>query len=90
MIRTKLVVTNKLGIHARPAGMIVDITGQIKSDVTFIFEGSRANAKSILNVMMLAVPPLAEIEVEINGEDEQEVLQKLEQLFHDNFNEEPA
>lgn len=88
MISKKLIVTNKLGIHARPAGLIVDLTGQTKSNVTFIFEGTRTNAKSILNVMMLAVPPGAELEVEIDGEDEAEVFAKLEQLFHDNFNEE--
>lgn len=90
MISKTLTVTNKLGIHARPAGMIVDLTCQLKSDITFIYEGTRANAKSILNVMMLAVPPGSEIEVEIEGEDEEESFQKLEALFHDNFNEEPA
>lgn len=90
MISRSLIVTNKLGIHARPAGMIVDLTAQTKSNVTFIFEGTRANAKSILNVMMLAVPPGASLTIEIDGEDEEEAFSKLEQLFNDNFNEEPA
>ena len=90
MIEKVLKVTNKLGIHARPAGMIVDITGPAKSDVFIVFEGSRANAKSILNVMMLAIPLGSEVTFEVEGEDEQEVVQKLENLFHDNFNEEPG
>lgn len=90
MISRSLVVTNKLGIHARPAGMIVDLTAQMKSNITFIFEDTRANAKSILNVMMLAVPPGASLDIEIDGEDEEEAFCKLEQLFNDNFNEEPA
>lgn len=90
MIVKTLTVTNKLGVHARPAGMIVDITGPAKSEVSIIFEGSKANAKSILNVMMLAIPMGSEVRFEANGEDEEEVLQKLEQLFHDNFNEEPC
>lgn len=89
MIEKSLTVTNKLGIHARPAGMIVDITGPAKSDVFIVFEGTKANAKSILNVMMLAIPLGSEVRFEVDGEDEQEVVQKLEQLFHDNFNEEP-
>ena len=89
MIEKTLTVTNKLGIHARPAGMIVDITGPAKSDVFIVFEGTKANAKSILNVMMLANPLGSEVRFEVDGEDEQEVVQKLEQLFHDNFNEEP-
>ena len=87
MIEKVLTVTNKLGIHARPAGMIVDITGPAKSDVFIVFEGSKANAKSILNVMMLAIPMGSEVCFEVDGEDEQDVVQRLEQLFHDNFNE---
>ena len=89
MITKIFTVSNKLGIHARPAGMIVDITGQAKSDVSIIFDGSKANAKSILNVMMLAIPVGSEVRFEVDGEDEQEVVLKLETLFHDNFNEEP-
>ena len=90
MIEKTLVVTNKLGIHARPAGMIVDITGQAKSDIFIVFEGSKANAKSILNVMMLAIPAGSEVKVEIDGEDEDQVASQLESLFNDHFNEEPC
>ncbi|MCQ2101634.1 MAG: HPr family phosphocarrier protein [Fibrobacter sp.] len=90
MIVKTLVVTNKLGIHARPAGMIVDITGQAKSDISIVFEGSKANAKSILNVMMLAIPAGSEVKFEIDGEDEENVASLLEGLFNDHFNEEPC
>ncbi len=90
MIEKTLVVTNKLGIHARPAGMIVDITGQAKSDISIVFEGSKANAKSILNVMMLAIPAGSEVKFEIDGEDEESVASLLESLFNDHFNEEPC
>ena len=90
MIEKTLVVTNKLGIHARPAGMIVDITGQAKSDVFIVFEGSKANAKSILNVMMLAIPAGSQVTFEIDGEDEEQVASQLESLFNDHFNEEPC
>ena len=90
MIAKTLTVTNKLGIHARPAGMIVDITGPAKSDVSIVFEGSKANAKSILNVMMLAIPAGSEVKFEIDGEDEEQVASQLESLFNDHFNEEPC
>ena len=90
MIAKALVVTNKLGIHARPAGMIVDITGQAKSDISIVFEGSKANAKSILNVMMLAIPAGSQVTFEIDGEDEEQVASQLESLFNDHFNEEPC
>ena len=70
--------------------MIVDITGPAKSDVAIIFEGSKANAKSILNVMMLAIPAGSEVKFEIDGEDEEQVASQLESLFNDHFNEEPC
>lgn len=83
----EIVVTNKLGIHARPAGMIVDITGKAKSDITLEYEGNKVNAKSILNVMMLAITPGSTVKFIANGEDEDQVLDKLEQLFRENFHE---
>lgn len=90
MITKTFIVSNKLGVHARPAGMIVDITGQAKSNVSIIFDGSKANAKSILNVMMLAIPASSEVKFEVDGEDEDQVVQQLEKLFNDHFNEEPC
>ena len=87
MIEKTLTVTNKLGIHARPAGMIVDITGPAKSDVFIVFEGTKANAKSILNVMMLAAEPGSEIKFVINGPDEERVAEELEKLFANRFYE---
>lgn len=70
--------------------MIVDITGQAKSDISIVFEGSKANAKSILNVMMLAIPAGSEVKFEIDGEDEENVASLLENLFNEHFNEEPC
>lgn len=88
MISKSIQVINKLGVHARPAGMIVDITGKAKSEVSIIYNGTKANAKSILNVMMLAITPGSEVLFEADGEDENEVIQQLEQLFLEKFDEE--
>ncbi len=83
----EIVVTNKLGVHARPAGMIVDLTGKSKSDITLEYEGNKVNAKSILNVMMLAITPGSTVKFIANGEDEKQILDQLEQLFRENFHE---
>ena len=69
MIEKTLVVQNRQGIHARPAGMIVEITSRSNSEVTFKYQEYSANAKSILNVMMLAVIPGAEVFVSVEGDD---------------------
>ncbi len=83
----EIVVTNKLGVHARPAGMIVDITGKSSSDISLEYEGTKVNAKSILNVMMLAITPGSTVKFIASGEDEEQVLDQLEQLFRENFHE---
>lgn len=88
MIEKTLLVQNKQGIHARPAGMIVEITSRSDSEVTFKYQEMTANAKSILNVMMLAAIPGSEVFVQIDGSDEEETMDKLEQLFEDKFHEE--
>ena len=87
MVKDTLKVVNKLGIHARPSSMIVELTTASQSNVTMIYQGTRVNAKSILNIMMLAVEPGNSIDVEIDGPDEQEVLGRLKELFNSKFNE---
>ena len=88
MIEKILVVQNRQGIHARPAGMIVELTSRAESEVTFRYQSVTANAKSILNVMMLAVIPGSEVLVVVDGVDEVDTMNKLEQLFDDKFHEE--
>ena len=88
MLTKEIVVTNKLGGPARPAGMIVDITGKSQSDISLEYEGNKVNAKSILNVMMLAITPGSTVRFTADGADEDQVLNQLEQLFRENFHEE--
>jgi phosphocarrier protein HPr len=83
----KLTVVNSSGIHARPSGKIVEVTNRAISDVRMKYNGILANAKSILNIMMLAVEPGAEVEFFIEGEDEEKVGQELTELFERKFDE---
>jgi phosphocarrier protein len=87
MIRHKLTVQNTLGLHARPAGHIVNIASSAQSSVELIYSEQRVNAKSILNLMMLAIEPGAEVEFIIDGPDEQKVADELTELFNNKFNE---
>lgn len=87
MIRKILKVENKLGVHARPAGLLVELTSKAESEVFILFEGTRANAKSILNVMMLAMEPGAEVEFEVEGSDEEKTMVAIEELFAARFYE---
>ena len=88
MLSKEIVVTNKLGVHARPAGMIVDITGKSKSDVSLEYEGNKVNAKSLMNLIAACIKFGAEIEVQCSGDDEEAALAKAKELITSGLGEE--
>ncbi len=88
MVELELEVVNSSGIHARPSGMIVELTTRANSDVRMKYNGILANAKSILNIMMLAVEPGGQVTFTINGDDEEKVAAELTELFAKGFHEE--
>jgi phosphocarrier protein HPr len=84
----EMVVTNKLGIHARPAAMFVKTANQFKSDVYVEKDGETVNGKSIMGLMMLAAGPGSKIKVKVEGEDCSQALMELETLMRKKFGEE--
>ena len=87
MITENVTIVNKLGLHARAASKLVNCAGQFESEVFITRKGNRVNAKSIMGVMMLAASKGAELELEIEGNDEQACLDALLQLIGDRFGE---
>jgi phosphocarrier protein HPr len=85
MLSKLLKVTNEAGIHARPAAAVVETSARFKSGVFFVKGDIRANAKSIMNIMLLAAEYGAEILVEADGPDEEEALAAIEKLFAERF-----
>jgi phosphocarrier protein HPr len=83
----ELVVLNKLGIHARPAAMIVRITNKFKSEVFVEKDEEQVNGKSIMGLMMLAAGNGSKVKFVVTGEDAQLMLTELEQLFARKFDE---
>ncbi len=88
MIETKVKITNKHGLHARPAAKLVQLAGKFKSEVTILKDGLEVNGKSIMGVMMLAAEPGSEIILKIDGEDEQQAAEALLNLIRNGFDEE--
>lgn len=82
-----LKVQNQMGIHARPAAMIVRITNKYTSDVFFEKDDEQVNGKSIMGLMMLAAGKDSEIKALVTGPDATECLDALEELFATKFNE---
>jgi len=83
----EIVVSNKLGLHARAAAKLTQLAGQFKSDV-FISKGAqRVNAKSIMGVMMLAAGIRSTVKVEAIGADAESALNAIQKMFDEKFGE---
>ena len=87
MIRTTLVISNKLGLHARASAKLTKLATSFKSEVFMSRNGRRVNAKSIMGIMMLAAGLGAEVELETEGVDEQEAADAIAALVNDKFGE---
>ncbi len=87
MLEKKVRVQNKLGLHARPAALLVKTANKFKSDVFLTRESQVVNGKSIMGVMMLAANHGSEITLSVKGEDEEAALAELTRLFDNKFGE---
>ncbi|HMC28134.1 MAG TPA: HPr family phosphocarrier protein [Verrucomicrobiae bacterium] len=87
-ITKELVVTNKLGIHARPAAMFVRTASKFDCDIYVEKDGERVNGKSIMGLMMLAAGPGSKLLLTAEGEDAARAVVELEALVKRNFDEE--
>jgi phosphocarrier protein HPr len=83
----ELLVQNKMGIHARPAAMIVRITNKFKADVFVEKDDEQVNGKSIMGLMMLAAGKGSKVKFLASGEDAAQLLAELEALFAKKFDE---
>lgn len=83
----ELLVQNKMGIHARPAAMIVRITNKFKADVLVEKDEEQVNGKSIMGLMMLAAGKGSKVKFIANGADASAMLSELDQLFARKFDE---
>lgn len=87
MIQTQLTIINKLGLHARAAAKFVACTQSYASSIRVGQSGELVDGKSIMSVMMLAAGQGTVLDVEIQGEDEEEALSGLAALIDNRFEE---
>jgi len=81
-------VSNKLGIHARPAAMFVKTATKFTCDIFVEKDGERVNGKSIMGLMMLAAGPGSKLTVSADGQDASQALAELDALMKRRFDEE--
>jgi phosphocarrier protein HPr len=87
MPQLEIVISNKLGLHARAAAKLTQLAGQFSGEI-FISKGAqRVNAKSIMGVMMLAAGIGSTVKLEASGGDAEQALSAMQALFNDKFGE---
>lgn len=87
MLKKKVNIVNKLGLHARPSALLVSTAAKFSSEVYFAKDGLRVNGKSIMGVMMLAAEEGAEIVIEVDGDDEEKAMVAIVKVINSGFGE---
>jgi|TARA_A100001388_G_C28553927_1_gene396178 phosphocarrier protein HPr len=87
MIKKKLTILNKLGLHARAAAKVVSTANDFKSTITITKDGKIADARSIMKLLMLSASKGSNISVEVDGTDQRDAMQSIEKLFNNKFDE---
>tara|TARA_R110002096_G_scaffold351761_2_gene544804 strand:+ start:2576 stop:2845 length:270 start_codon:yes stop_codon:yes gene_type:complete len=87
MIEDQATICNKLGLHARAAAKFVATASEFESEIEIEKDGKRVNGKSIMGVMMLAASKGSNINLFIDGADEQDAIIKIKKLIASRFGE---
>ena len=83
----KLVIINKLGMHARASAKFVSLAAEFSAEITLQRNGQQVNGKSIMGIMMLAAAKGAEIQLCADGKDEKKAVEALAELINNRFGE---
>jgi len=87
VIRTQVIIINKLGLHARAAAKFVSCAAAFSSSIQAGKDGKLVDGKSIMSVMMLAAGKGSVLDLQIDGRDEEAALEALKNLIENRFDE---
>ncbi|MBB5358943.1 phosphocarrier protein [Rhodanobacter sp. ANJX3] len=87
MLEQEIVVSNKLGLHARASAKLVQLVQGFKATVWLVSRGREVNAQSIMGVMMLAAGIGTPLIIRADGADEQAAVTAVADLFARKFDE---
>lgn len=88
IVERQIQITNKLGLHARPAGKLLETAGNFNCDVQLIMDQGEANVKNILDVLSLACSQGTLITIRVAGDDPRPAMDAITELIGNNFGEE--
>ncbi len=87
MIKKKVKIINKLGLHARASSKLTQLASQFSSEIFLIKNNKKVNAKNIMDILMLAASIGTEVEIQVSGSDEKEAIKRISGLFENYFDE---
>ncbi len=87
MLEQEVVISNRLGLHARASAKLVQLVQGFKSTVWLVSKGREVNAQSIMGVMMLAAGLGSPVTIRADGPDEEAALTAVVALFERKFDE---
>jgi phosphocarrier protein HPr len=88
MIEKTQVIINKLGLHARAAAKLSHLANMFNANIYLIYNEDKVNAKSLLGILTLAASVGNEIVLQASGDDEQQAITAISELFNRKFDEE--
>lgn len=84
MIEKNYMIIDKVGIHARPASLLTNVVKNFNGKANIYFNERKANLKSIMSIMSLGINKNSKISIKIDGEGEDELITKIENILNDN------
>jgi phosphocarrier protein len=87
MVEKKIIIKNKLGLHARAAVKFVNLANRFRSSVKIEKDGNEIDGKSILGILTLVAVQGTQIKLKISGKDEDSALRALAALINNKFQE---
>jgi phosphotransferase system HPr (HPr) family protein len=82
LVKKKLIVKNKQGLHARPAALFVQIANKFDSRITVMRDEEKVNGKSIMGILMLGAEQGSIIIIEAEGKDAELAISELEKIVN--------
>ena len=81
MVEKTFKILSGAGLHARPATILVNSAGKFQSDIQLEYNEKKVNLKSIMGVMSLGVKEGATVKIIVEGKDEAEALNSMEEIM---------
>lgn len=87
MLERRVVINNEIGLHARPASLLVKEASKFRADSMIVKNGNKYNCKSIMNILSMGAKKGDEVVIICDGPDEEKALNALVYLIEEGLNE---